>query len=166
MKRNGGGPFPGMRKDRLIVDELPDEVLVYDLDRHKAHCLNITAARVWRRCDGKTHPSEISRRVARDLDRPFNEDLVWLALRQLEKIHLLEKPITAFPQLGGMSRREMVRALGIGAVVAVPVITSIVSPTPVQAVTCVPKNGSCSTSAQCCPGLVCDVPGSGKCKTP
>lgn len=163
MKRTDRGPFPSMRKDQLIIDQLPDEVLVYDLDRHKAHCLNGTAAKVWRRCDGQTAPREIARGVARDLDQPFNEELVWLALRQLDKIHLLEEPIGLPPQLAGMSRREMVRALGIAAAVGAPLITSIVSPTPVQAVTCVPRNGNCTTTSQCCPGLVCNT-GPNKCQ--
>jgi hypothetical protein len=163
MNRTNRGPFPRMRKDQLIIDQLPDEVLVYDLDRHKAHCLNGTAATVWRRCDGKTPPREIARGVERDLDQPFNEELVWLALRQLDKIHLLEDPIGLPPQLAGLSRREMVRALGIAAAVGVPLITSIVSPTPVQAVTCVPKNGNCTTTSQCCPGLVCNT-GPNKCQ--
>ena len=164
MRRPSGGPFPRMRRQQLIVDELPDEVLVYDLDRHKAHCLNGTTALVWRRCDGQTAPSEIARQLKNDLNQAFNEELVWLALSQLEKVHLLEEPIVVPKQMAGLSRREMVRALGIGAVVAVPLITSIVSPTPVQAVTCVPKGGNCTTTAQCCPGLVCDTPGSNKCK--
>src|SRR5713226_650550 len=136
MKRITPARLPMMRKQRLIVDELPDEVLVYDLDRHKAHCLNSTAALVWRRCDGKTRPAEIARRVQSKLDQPFNEDLVWLALRQLNKIHLLAEPVGLPPRLAGMSRREMVRTLGIAAVVAVPLITSVVSPTAVQASTC------------------------------
>ena len=150
MNRTNRGPFPRMRKDQLIIDQLPDEVLVYDLERHKAHCLNGTAAQVWRRCDGKTPPREIARGVARELDQPFNEELVWLALRQLDKIHLLEDPIGLPPQLAGLSRREMVRVLGIGAVVAVPLITSIVSPTSVQAGTCLPANALCTTDAECC----------------
>jgi len=163
MKRTNLGPFPKQRNERLVIDELPDEILVYDLDRHKAHCLNGTAAMVWRRCDGKTPPTEIARRLKSDLDQPFNEELVWLAVSQLEKVHLLEEPIGLPSRLAGMSRREMVRALGIGAVVTVPLITSIVSPTPVQAVTCVPKNGTCATTSQCCPGLVCN-PGPSKCQ--
>ena len=163
MKRTNPGPLPRMRKDQLIIDELPDEVLVYDLARHKAHCLNKTTALVWRRCDGKTRPHEIARRLQSHLDQPFNEDLVWLALRQLEKVHLLDEAVGLPSRLAGMSRREMVRALGIGAVVAVPLITSIVSPTPVQAVTCVPRNGNCTTTSQCCPGLVCNT-GPNKCQ--
>jgi Coenzyme PQQ synthesis protein D (PqqD) len=150
MKRNTPARVPRMRAQGLIIDELPDEVLVYDLDRHEAHCLNRTAALVWQQCDGKTSPKEIAHRLQLELDQPCNEDLVWLALRQLGKNHLLETPLVLPNQLAGMSRREMVRALGIAAAVSVPLITSIVSPTAVQASTCVPKNGFCTTSAVCC----------------
>jgi hypothetical protein len=139
-----------MRTQRLIIDELPDEVLVYDLDRHKAHCLNQTAALVWKLCDGRTTPRLIARRVQSKLDQPFSEDLVWLALRQLNKIHLLEECVGWPTQLAGMSRREMVRAMGIAAAVSVPLITSIVSPTAVQALTCFAGGHACSTDAQCC----------------
>jgi hypothetical protein len=90
MKRIAPLHLPRMREKGLVVDDLPDEVLVYDLERHKAHCLNITAAQVWRDCDGKTSASEIARRIASQLDAPFNEELVWLALRDLDKLHLLD----------------------------------------------------------------------------
>lgn len=35
--------LPAVRHEGLIVQELSDEVLIYDLDRDKAHCLNPTA---------------------------------------------------------------------------------------------------------------------------
>ena len=46
---------PVARKQGLVVQEMPDEVLIYDLDTNKAHCLNQTAAFVWKSCDGKKH---------------------------------------------------------------------------------------------------------------
>jgi len=155
MKRTTASHLPKMRKQNLIVDELPDEVLVYDLDRHKAHCLNHTAALVWRRCDGKTRPKEIARRVQSELDQPFNEELVWLALRQLNQIHLLAEPVGLPPKLAGMSRRRMVRTLGIAAVVAVPLVTSVVAPTAAEAGTCATVGQNCA-SKNCCAGLTCD----------
>ena len=39
--------MPRARQDELVVEELQDETLVYDLERHKARCLNRTAALVW-----------------------------------------------------------------------------------------------------------------------
>lgn len=161
MKRITPARLPRMREQRLVIDELPDEVLVYDLDRHKAHCLNRTAAMVWRQCDGKTSPPEIARRLQQELDQPFNEDLVWLALRQLDKIQLLEKPIVLPTQFAGMSRREMVRALGIAA--AVPLVTSILAPTAAEAATCLPKGAMCSATIACCSALGCNT-SSNKCR--
>lgn len=143
---------PVARKQGLVIQELPDEVLVYDLDRDRAHCLNQTAAFVWQRCNGKNSTAQIARTLGQQFDCKVDEKIVWLALDQLGRNHLLEtKPIP--PALLGMNRRAMVRALGLAAVVAVPVVTSIVAPTPAQAATCVGQGGSCSTASQCCPGL-------------
>ncbi len=37
---------PRLREEGLVVQELPEEVLVYDLARHKAHCLSPLAAAI------------------------------------------------------------------------------------------------------------------------
>ncbi len=161
MKRINPKRLPKMREQGLVIDELPDEVLVYDLDRHKAHCLNQTAALVWKQCDGRTTPRIIARRLEKELQAPCNEDMVWLALSQLEGIDLLEQGVSLPPQLAGLSRREMVRALGIAAAVAVPLVTSIVAPTAAEAATCASTGQDCKKIA-CCPGHVCD-PGTKKC---
>ena len=150
MKKNIAPSLPRMRTKGLVIDDLPDEVLVYDLDRHKAHCLNRSASVVWRKCNGRSQPREIARSVQAELDEPFNEDLVWLALRQLDQNYLLEEPIALPPKLIGLSRREMVRALGLAAVVAVPVVTSIVAPTAVQAVSCFHATHVCQNNGDCC----------------
>ena len=44
---------PVARQEGLVIQEMPDEVLVFDLKTNKAHCLNETAAFVWKACDGK-----------------------------------------------------------------------------------------------------------------
>jgi hypothetical protein len=162
MERIAAAPLPRKREHQLVIDELPDEVLVYDLDRHKAHCLNQTAALVWQHCDGKSGASQIARRLTKQLRAPFNEDLVWLALRQLEKLHLLEQSISLPPEFLGMSRRQMIRNLGLAAAVAVPVVTSIVAPTAAEASTCVSSGQPCSSSITCCSVLGCNgMPGAG-----
>ena len=162
MERIAAAPLPRKREQQLVIDELPDEVLVYDLDRHKAHCLNQTAALVWQHCDGKSTPSQIARRLTTKLRAPFNEDLVWLALRQLEKLHLLEQSISLPSAFLGMSRRQMVRNLGLAAAVAVPLVTSIIAPTAAEASTCVSSGHPCSTSITCCSALGCNgTPGAG-----
>jgi hypothetical protein len=153
MKKNAER-MPRARQEGLIVEELPGEVLVYDNERDKAHCLNQTAALVWKYSDGKTTVSMMARQLERDLNADkVPEKMVWYALDQLSKDHLLEENPVPAAMLGGLTRRQMVRTLGIGAVVAVPLITSILAPTAHAATSCSPPGQPCTASAQCCSGL-------------
>ena len=79
------------REESLIIKTLSDEVLVYDLNADKAHCLNRTAAFVWNNCDGRRSVSEIARLLREELQAPVDENVVWLALDQLERFKLLEE---------------------------------------------------------------------------
>ena len=74
------------------------------------------------------------------------KDLVWLVLRQLNQIHLLAESVGLRPKPAGISRRDMVRTLGTAAVVAVPPVMSIVSPTAVQAATCTLFHQDCCSN--------------------
>ena len=163
MKRTRSSQLPRRRADGLVIHDLPDEVLVYDRERDQAHCLNQTAALVWRACDGTRTPAEIARRLTATLDQSVSEDLVLLALDQLDKFELLEASGPAFGHFSALTRRQMVRTLGIAAAVAVPVVTSIVAPTPAQAATCIAPGQPCSQSIFCCSPLGCN-PSSGKCR--
>jgi hypothetical protein len=138
------------RKEGLLVHPLEDEVLVYDLVRHKAHCLNQASATVWKHCDGKHGAGDLARIAGRELDIPFDEQMVWLALGQLDKARLLEQRITPGSGPAKITRREVIKRVGLAAAVSAPLISSIVSPTPAQAATCVPKGGTCTSSLQCC----------------
>lgn len=146
---------PQVRRDGIIVRELDSEILIYDTESNKAHCLNDTAALVWKQCDGQSTAAEISHRLSLQLDTIVDERVVWFALKQFSRDNLLEeKVIVPAPFIAaGLNRREMVRVLGLAAVVAVPLVTSIVAPTAVQAATCLASGQPCSTSAQCCSGL-------------
>jgi hypothetical protein len=142
--------FPKARRDNLVVQELPDEVLIYDLERDKAHCLNQTAALVWKNCDGHADAATIAGRLGDELKAAVDERLVWLALDQLGRDHLLVEGVALPALMTGMTRRQMVQALGLAALVAVPVITSVVAPTSAQAASCLPPGAACTSSAQCC----------------
>jgi len=138
-----------------VIEDVADEVLVYDLEHHHAHCLNPTAAFVWKKCDGKTSVSRIAELLAHKEGTPIDLDIVWLALDQLRKSKLLieHSGVMAHITSQSVSRREIMRRIGVGAVVALPVITSLVAPTPAQAATCQPTGAPCTTPAQCCSGL-------------
>lgn len=145
---------PRARTEGLVIETLPDETLVYDLERDKAHCLNQTASLVWRFCDGKKTTQQIARAVSLDLKHPIDENLVWLALDQLGRNNLLANGRASLPN-SGISRRQVMKTLAVSAAVAVPVVASIVAPLPAQAATCLPNGATCSSSAECCSGI-CD----------
>jgi hypothetical protein len=118
--------YPSARKSGLVIQEMPDEVLVYDLESNKAHCLNETAAFVWKSCDGKTSVSEIAALVDSKSGAKVSEDLVWLAIDQLSENNLLEEELRA--DFSGQSRREVIKKIGLATVIALPVIASLVAP--------------------------------------
>jgi hypothetical protein len=151
--------MPQARRSGLIIQEVDSEILIYDQETNKAHCLNQTAAKVWNYCDGETTLADACSALSRELETPVDEKLVWYAVDQFSKDNLLEKEIE-FPGfiIPGMNRRQMVRTLGLAAVVAVPLVTSIVAPTPAQAATCKAPGQPCGSAAQCCSGLCPGTP--------
>ena len=149
--------MPLARKKGLEVQELADEVLIYDLDRHRAHCLNKPAALVWRQCDGVTTLADTARIVQRELDIPADPEVIVYILGGLRKAHLLEKPYGPVVPARQPSRRDFVKKLnklGIAAAMMLPLASSIIAPTPAFAASCVPA-GACGPAPNCTP---CNAP--------
>jgi hypothetical protein len=147
--------LPPARNGQLIVRELPEETLVYDLERNQAHCLNHTSAFVWKHCDGQTTVEEMVNLLRREFDAPVEDDVVWLALKQLRRLHLLED---GSGRIGMMkvTRRDLVRKY-LPAALALPVILSIPAPTAAQALSrCGRNRDPCDDNTPCCPGFNCD----------
>jgi hypothetical protein len=124
--------FPCARRDELLIKDVVDEVLIYDQLSHEAHCLNPTAAAIWRACDGTVSAESIAAIVTKQHGNPCDESTVWYALEQLHERNLLEGG--ALPPKGS-SRRELVKHLGMAAVL----ITSILAPTAAMAGSCGPQ---------------------------
>ena len=122
---------PKARRLGLVIEELPEELLVYDTERHKAHCLNRSAALIWNHCDGRTTPADMVERVATALAAPITEDLIWHALDQLGEFHLLEEMGPEPAGRARMTRRELMSLAGIAGL-ALPLVTSIVAPVAAQ----------------------------------
>jgi hypothetical protein len=125
-----------------VTRDVGDELLVYDLERHKAYCLNRMAMQVFRHCDGETTIADMALRIGGALGLPVDEQAVRLGLVRLEKAHLLDSPVA---QNLHTSRREMLRSLGRAAVVVVPLVTALTVPTSAQA-----ASGVCPTLGQPC----------------
>ena len=120
-------PNPKARREGLLIEELPTELLVYDQKSHRAHCLNASAASVFRSADGSMSVAEIARAAGERLQAPFSEDLAWLALQELDKHDLLETPLPLVPQ--GPTRRDVLSAGGAAAVL-LPLVLAMTAPTP------------------------------------
>lgn len=146
---------PVARKQGLVVQEMPEEVLIYDLDTNKAHCLNNTAAFVWKSCDGKNTTKDIAQLFEVNSGTLVSEDLIWLAIDQLNEKNLLNKNVTAKFNL--QNRREVIKKIGMASMIALPIVASLAAPTSVMAATscnCPSGAGDC-TGQVGCPGTNC-----------
>jgi len=159
MKQIDEGTVFQARQDGLLKQPVDDELLVYDLKRHKAHCLNKAAAIVWEECNGRNTVADLVRLLENRLQTRFDEEMVWVALDQLDRARLLSPRITRPEAPNRISRRDVLKRVGIAAALTVPLITSVMSPTAAQASTCTKKGGTCTSSRTCC-SQVCSA---GKC---
>src|SRR5688572_16576253 len=110
------------RTNNLVVQEYEKELLVYDLTDHRAMSLNETSVRVWRACDGQKSVKDIA-------DEIGNEGITLLALSELKKAKLVDANVPELTKFEGMPRREAIKKIGLGAMLALPVIASIAAPT-------------------------------------
>jgi Coenzyme PQQ synthesis protein D (PqqD) len=150
MKINEGAKLPAARAEDLIVQKMADEVLVYDQQRHQAHCLNQTAALVWRALDGESTAGEVAARLSQQEGVEIGTAVVEMAVAELSRSGLLAAAVEA---KSGLSRREMMKRVGVGAAVALPVVVSVVAPRAAQAATLLPPGSPCSSPAQCSSGI-------------
>jgi Coenzyme PQQ synthesis protein D (PqqD) len=144
---------PKAKSKGLIVEEAGGEVLVYNRENHHVHSLNDPAARIWKLCTGRRTLEQIAAELEIALNPAAREVVVRDAIAQFERLGLVE---TADGAPTNLSRRALARRIGIGvaAAVALPLITSIVAPTPAYAASgCTPP---CSGSTpHCCCNPTC-----------
>jgi hypothetical protein len=157
-----------------VVEEIENELLVYDRKTKRAHCLSAQAARVWRACDGNTDVDALANTLG------VARDTVVRAIEELEHEELLESHILQIVngngkgKGGGITRRELgSRGAKVGgAVIGAPLILSITAPTAMAATSPTPYQcqlytvQSCGTSTGCGSvfGCCCCCQGGGACK--
>jgi hypothetical protein len=119
--------LPQARHDELFVEQMDEELLVYDAKYQCAHRLNATAAWVWRRCDGQRSVQEATQMLSDELQRPLDEELVWLSLDTLDQAHLLLTPIQRPHGAIDDSRRALIQKLAYagGLMFLLPAITPL-----------------------------------------
>lgn len=161
--------LPIARNEAVAIQELERETLIYDFQIDKAYCLNETSTIIYRHCDGKTSFEDLKRRYK------YTDDLIYLALDELQKNNLVEsEKITHF---AGISRRDAIKKVGLGTLVALPVVTGLIAPQAINAASsCSVQNENCTfdsfNQSNCCDtnlrcrsplggGDVCQTCGSG-----
>ncbi len=149
---------PLAREEKLTVRELPEETLVYDLERHKAHCLNRAASLVWKHCDGRCGPAALAAVLRQELHLLAGEAdaAARLALEQLSRRNLLEEPVKPAAGKERLTRREALRKMAVAAAAALPVVMTLRSPSVAWAQgggkTCI-TDLDCATLNPCQTGL-------------
>ena len=167
---------PLARSEDLVIEELEDEVLIYDSTSHRAHCLGATAARVWRACDGNSDASALSDTL------DLSVDVVTQALDELEALNLLDSQGldvvhsnggNGHAKGNGITRRQFgTKSAKVGAGLApVPLVLSV-NVSPAAALTVFPFTCNLYTSQDCGESSGCGAVNgccccctSGQCKT-
>ncbi len=150
--------LPLKRQTGLLVENVQGEMLVYDLERAQANCLNQTAALVWEYADGKTAIPHIAQRVGQELSTSVDEQVVWYALDQLQRKNLMQTQMQLPAKYATLSRREFMKRVAlVGALAAIPTIVSLTAPTPTEAATCLAAGEVCTSGTQCCSGICATV---------
>ncbi len=146
MKNN----LPIAKTEDIVVQELPKEILIYNLRENKAFCLNPTLSLVWKHCDGKTDVPQIIKHFEKEMSLQVDPDFVFLALDELRKTELISNYQPKFDDR--LSRRKVLLNYALP-MAMLPVITTLIAPLSSQAASspvCAANSSlSCSNDAQC-----------------
>jgi len=118
---------PLARSERLLVENIDDETVIYDEDTKVAHALKPLAAAVFSYADGKNSSAEIAELASYRLGSGVNEAQVDEAVAELDSCALLDEPGLE----GGVSRRDALKrfgAVGVAASASTLLISSIAAP--------------------------------------
>lgn len=160
--RDANDTMPKARADGTIIDEPAlDEIVVYDLSRHRAHALNQTAAVVWRHCDGRTSFGAVATALGKSLGIRPNLELVGVTVERLRRACLLEQTVAPRAVETMRSRRAALLTLGRG---LLPVIATLSVPRAAHAQSCIPLTGCLAQQQPCSGQPICPPPPNKCCK--
>lgn len=120
-------PHPKSRKNQLrIAHTKEDGLAIYDETSDHGHLLNLTAATVYKLADGTRSIDTLAEQVAARTGLPADQDVVLLALDELDQAGLLETDDTVVPH-ATIHRRRFLAKVGLvaGAAALVPLVSTI-----------------------------------------
>jgi Coenzyme PQQ synthesis protein D (PqqD) len=143
---------PKARAENLLIEDVSGELLILDVSTNRAHCLNESAAAIWRHCDGTRSVNSLASHLFPELAPADAQRLVSLGVERLRRRRLLETSAAGAPKLD-MTKRQLLKKVAIlatAAGVAAPLVTSILTPTAAHAFSCLPSGSACSNIFECC----------------
>jgi hypothetical protein len=142
MSRKKSEALPEARTERLIVEEVGAEAVVFDEDSAQAHSLSPLAAAVFAGSDGGRSVTELAEFAGARLGESVDVEQVQDALVQLDELGLM----AVAPKV--ISRRALLRKTAAGAAVgaafSAPLISSVLTPAYAQV-----------SPGAACPGAIC-----------
>jgi hypothetical protein len=147
--------YPLARTENLVMREVGETLLVFDVSTSECASLEGDATTIWNLCDGTRSVEQLVQDAA--LDGPHARAAVDITLEQLRAVGLLVEGSIGGDGLRGLSRRAMMKRLGVAGA-AIPVVTSLLVPSAAAAQSgCLGVDAPCSADGNdvCCPGLTC-----------
>jgi hypothetical protein len=130
---------PMARSERVLVEAVGDETVIYDLDTNVAHALKPLAAAVFNYADGTNTASEIAELASYRLATTVTEAEVADAISQLDTLSLLDIPELSLSE-AGLSRRDALKVFGaVGA--GTVLVSSVAAPFASAAIVNISANG-------------------------
>ncbi|CUR33754.1 hypothetical protein PL9214520293 [Planktothrix tepida PCC 9214] len=167
--------IPVARTENLLLQDIGNELIIYDQDNNSSHCLTPLAVRVWELSNGQNTVNDIARKLEKEFNLPGNSDvdmrgLVWLTLEELERYSLIKEYLRqpATNVIAGMSRRKAIKTATLVGGFALgsmfPMVRSIIAPEPAFAVSkCLADSGKiCTQDSDCASNEICKQTDSGK----
>jgi hypothetical protein len=114
--------LPSRRAD-LLSEDLGEELVVYDLVRQQAHCLNRMARLVFRWCDGETDIAELASRATAELGVVVQGSDIEHVVGRLSQANLLSGVAVSRRELGRVARAGLT---GLVVSIAVPTVAQAV----------------------------------------
>jgi hypothetical protein len=113
---------PLARTEGLVIRESADGLRIQDTLENQEYKLHRITAAVWRNANGLRAIADLAELVSRQLGLTADEERIWAALDRLADAKLLVARLA--PPAGGqhLSRRTLLRRLGLAAAVALPAV--------------------------------------------
>ena len=148
--------LPRVRTNGLVVKELPDETLIYDVETNTAFCLNKAATVIMNACDGRSTIADAQRELRQHAGSEVDSGLIWNTVEEFRRRDLLTGSAGPFTQELVPRRALLKQAAALG--VAVPIVMALAAPPALHAAsTCLSVGKTCVVLQQppCCPNLAC-----------